>query len=80
MTNNERLPALREAIGYMGGIIAFSKRMGVTHQAVYHWFRRGAVPVKHALVIERLTDIPREELISELDRELLKAAAENAKL
>ncbi len=77
MTNNERLPALREAIDMLGGILAFRAALGVTHQAVFAWFRRGAVPLKRALLIEAMTGISRDRLISEADRRLLSQAARN---
>ena len=77
MTNNERLPALREAIDLMGGILATRAALGVTHQAVYAWFRRGAVPTKHALMLEAMTGVPRDRLLSDADRALLAQLARN---
>lgn len=63
MTNNEKLPALREAIDRGGGILAFAEALGVTHQAVYSWFRKGGVPLERAIAIEALTRVPRAQLI-----------------
>lgn len=77
MTNNERLPALREAIDMLGGILAARAAIGVTHQAIYAWFKRGSVPAKHALLIEAMTGISRDRLLSEADRALLSQAVRN---
>jgi hypothetical protein len=38
--------------------------MGVSHQAVYAWKRRGWVPVEKAVVIEAAYGIPRDDLMS----------------
>lgn len=77
MTNNERLPALREAIDKLGGIIAFSRQLGVKHQAVYAWFRKGWVPLERAVVIERLTGVDRTLLVKPSVAEALGTAAVN---
>jgi DNA-binding phage protein len=63
MTNNEKLPHLRDAIDRGGGIMAFAKALGVKHQAVYAWFRAGGVPLERAIQIEALTKVPRTKLI-----------------
>lgn len=42
------------AIGAFGGVYKLAKAIGVSPQAIYAW--RGAVPLKHQLVIERLTN------------------------
>jgi hypothetical protein len=38
--------------------------MGVSHQAVYAWKRRGWVPVEKAVVIEAAYGVPRDDLMS----------------
>lgn len=61
--------ALDRAIENAGGILAFSQAMGVSHQAVYSWKRRGYVPIERAVVIEDALGIPAKELVkSELAR------------
>lgn len=63
-TPEERIAALDEAIKRGGGIVAFSRRMGVTHQAIYSWRKRGWVPLERALAIEAIFGISRERLIA----------------
>lgn len=72
--NNSKLPGLREAINRAGGIVAFSAMLGLTHQAVYAWFRRGAVPLHKALLIETFTGVDRIHLLSARDRQTLELA------
>lgn len=62
-TKEERLEALDAAIARGGGIISFAKRLGLSHQAIYHWRRRGWVPADKALVIETIFGIAREYLM-----------------
>jgi transposase-like protein len=62
MTN--RIDAINLAIAKGGGIVRFAKSMGVSHQAIYAWKRRGWVPVEKAVVIEAVYGIPRDDLMS----------------
>lgn len=64
MSNNGRREALETAITRAGGIIAFSKAMGVTHQAVTAWRRRGYVPLQRAATIEASFGIDRAQLVA----------------
>jgi transposase-like protein len=59
-----RIEAINLAIAKGGGIVRFAKSMGVSHQAVYAWKRRGWVPVEKAVVIEAAYGIPRDDLMS----------------
>ncbi len=59
----DRIRALNIAIDRAGGIGPFKVALGVTHQAVYSWKKRGYVPVDKALVIERLFATPREDIV-----------------
>lgn len=52
-TKDQRVAAITAAITKGGGILAFSRDMGVTHQAVYYWKRRGFVPPARARAIEQ---------------------------
>lgn len=64
MTNKAgRLAALDTAIERGGGIVRFSRALKITHQAIYHWRRRGWVPADRALAIESIFGVPREELM-----------------
>jgi DNA-binding transcriptional regulator YiaG len=55
--------ALELAISRAGGIIAFSRALGVTHQAVSAWRKRCHVPPQRALAIEALFGVDRFSLI-----------------
>lgn len=60
MTDLEsRRAALDNAIAKAGGVFAFRAALGVTHQAVYAWKKRGSVPLERAAVIEALYGVPR---------------------
>lgn len=62
-TKDERVDNLKRAIRVGGGIVKFSRDMGVTHQAVNAWKKRGAVPFDRAAVIEMRYGVPRVSLI-----------------
>lgn len=66
-----RIAALDTAIERAGGIVRFRTALGLTHQAVYHWKRRGWVPLDKALIIERLFLVPREDMIEPRLREAM---------
>ena len=57
--------SLETAIKRGGGIVAFAKALGVTHQAVSAWRKRGHVPFDKATRIEVLFGVLREQLLSE---------------
>lgn len=61
-TKEQRVAALDEAIEQVG-IVAFSKSVNRTHQAVYQWRKNGHVPFVVATQIETLYGVPREKLI-----------------
>ncbi|MCR9178883.1 MAG: helix-turn-helix domain-containing protein [Erythrobacteraceae bacterium] len=63
-TRRERIAALDEAIKRGGGIVAFSRRMGVTHQAIYSWRKRGWVPLERAIAIDATFNVERDRLIA----------------
>jgi transposase-like protein len=63
-TKEERIAAIDLAIERGGGIIKFCKRMGVTHQAVYAWKRRGWAPLEKAIVMEAVFGIPRSDFMN----------------
>jgi DNA-binding transcriptional regulator YdaS (Cro superfamily) len=60
----ERVEAIDLAIERAGGILKFCKVMGVTHQAVYSWRKRGWVPPERAVVIEAIFKIDRNQLMN----------------
>jgi len=62
-SKEQRREAIEVAIARGGGIIAFSKAMSVTHQAVTSWRKKARVPLPRAMVIEHLYGVGREHLI-----------------
>lgn len=60
---SQQIELLDEAIKRGGGIVAFSKSMGVSHQVVYQWKKRGYVPTERALIIERKFGLPHAQMI-----------------
>ena len=62
-TKETRVAALDDAIARGGGIVKFSRALGVTHQAVYDWRKRGWVPLERAVVIASIFKIERDSLI-----------------
>ena len=68
---SKRRECLRYAIAQAGGIVAFSRKLGVTHQAVYGWAKRNAVPLPRAIIIERHFGVPRTDLVNDALRAAL---------
>lgn len=69
-TQQERRDALEVAISRAGGILAFSRALGVTHQSVTAWRRKCRVPPQRAVAIEGLYGVDRRYL---MDPDLLAA-------
>jgi DNA-binding transcriptional regulator YdaS (Cro superfamily) len=63
-TKEQRNAAVDTAVQRAGGIVRFAKALGITHQAVYDWKRRGWVPLERAVAIESIFGIPRAELMN----------------
>jgi transposase-like protein len=63
-TKQERIAAIDLAIERGGGIVRFAKSMGVTHQAVYAWKRRGWAPLEKSIVMEAVFGIPRADFMN----------------
>lgn len=61
MSKEQRIEAIEIAIDRGGGIVRFAKALGVTHQAVYSWKKRGWAPADKALVMESLFSVPRAD-------------------
>lgn len=70
-----RIAALKTAIDKAGGIVAFRKAEGVTHQSVYRWMKRGHVPIPRAVQIEQRYGVPYLTLIDPAIVEALEAAS-----
>ena len=56
------MTGIKKAIEMAGGANALATKLGVTHQAIYTWVRRGWVPAQRALQIEIIYDVPRGDL------------------
>lgn len=74
-SRQQRLDALNVAIARAGGIIAFSRDLGVTHQAVTSWRKHCRVPVQRAVAVEKLYGVDRRFLIDPAILEALAPAA-----
>lgn len=75
MTKTTQMQALDEAVVKGGGIVAFSRALGISPQAVNGgWRRRGWVPQLRAMQIERLWGVPARSL---MDPKLVDALAEH---
>lgn len=57
------MTGIKQAIEVAGGACALAHALGVTHQAVYTWAKRGWVPMQRALQIETEYGVPRTELL-----------------
>lgn len=60
---------LARAVQFAGGVSSFAQSLGVTHQAVYQWLRRGWLTPKRAEQVSELYGVPAAEL---LDPEITK--------
>lgn len=74
-TDDQRREALEVAITRAGGIIAFARALGVTHQAVTSWRKKRRIPPQRAAAIEALYGVDRRYLI---DPDLLAAVTSPA--
>jgi transposase-like protein len=63
-TKEERIAAIDLAILRGHGIVRFAKSMGVSHQAIYAWKRRGWVPIEKAVALEAIFSIPRDDVMN----------------
>jgi DNA-binding transcriptional regulator YdaS (Cro superfamily) len=52
-TRELRIFHIRRAFELAGGAKAFAKELGITHQAAYHYIKKGVVPLDRAVQIER---------------------------
>jgi DNA-binding transcriptional regulator YdaS (Cro superfamily) len=66
---------INDAIQAAGGAAALAKELGISHQSVYHWAKRGWVPAQRAVDIEERYGVPRESLVNERIARVLAAPA-----
>lgn len=55
---------LRRAVKFAGGVTAFARSIGVSHQAVYQWLRRGWLTPARAQQVSELYGVPAAELLN----------------
>jgi DNA-binding transcriptional regulator YdaS (Cro superfamily) len=72
-TKESRVAALNTAIANAGGIFAFARSLGVSHQVVYQWKKLGYVPAARAIVIEHRFGVPQIDMVSESITTALRA-------
>ena len=58
------MTGIDKIIELAGGPLALAEKLGVTHQAVYNWRKRGHVPASRAIQLEAMYSVQREELVS----------------
>jgi DNA-binding transcriptional regulator YdaS (Cro superfamily) len=60
----EKLVGINAAVLKAKGQSKLAQGVGVSQQAVHKWVQRGCVPVHRAVAVERLTGVPREQLVN----------------
>ena len=58
------MTGIKRAVEQAGGAAKLGAVLGVSHQAVYVWIKRGWVPNDRAVQIEQLYAIPRADLVN----------------
>lgn len=71
---------LNAAIAKAGGVFAFCRSLNVTHQAIYNWKRRGAVPLERAAQIEKLYGTAIGDLVKESVADVLASVSASSVL
>ena len=66
---------LFKAVEAAGGIPQLADALGVSRQAAYVWVRKGGVPLKRAIQIEKLYKISRIKLMDPSTKTLLTDAS-----
>ena len=56
--------ALNTVVEKAGGAPALAAHLGVSHQIVYAWVKRGWVPLARAVQLEKKYKVPRDKLIN----------------
>jgi len=57
------MSGIKTAIALAGGGQQLATVLGVSHQSVYQWVKRGWVPTQRAIQIEEEYGVPRRELL-----------------
>lgn len=77
LEKEQRVALIRSTIKKAGGIMAFAEALGVTHQAVYQWIKRGYVPLPRATEIHMRYNVNRGELVDPTLLEMLRLPTSN---
>jgi len=70
---SDPIAKLNIAIARGGGILAFSRSLGVSHQVVYQWKKQGYVPTERALTIQYLYGMPYIDFVKPAFAKILTA-------
>lgn len=66
MKISDKKNPVQEAILIFGSQSAFAKQCGVAQPTVFKWLKKGKIPPKRVLKIEKITGIPRYKLNSDI--------------
>lgn len=72
------MTGIEKAVERADGAVPLAAKIGVSHQAVFQWIKRGWVPLSRAIQIEGTYGIPRRELLKPELVEALEAPAADA--
>ncbi|VVC76029.1 hypothetical protein AQUSIP_13300 [Aquicella siphonis] len=53
---------IEEAIEIVGGQTALAKKIGVKQPTVFKWLKKGVIPPRKVLIVEKITGISRFKL------------------
>lgn len=72
------MTGIDRAVEMAEGAVPLAAKLGVSHQAVFQWVKRGWVPLARAIEIESIYGIPRRTLLKPELVEALEAPADAA--
>lgn len=72
------MTGIDRAVEMADGAVPLAAKLGVTHQAVFQWIKRGWAPLQRAIQIEGIYGVPRRELLKPELVEALEAPADTA--
>lgn len=64
MSDSNTPRGIERAIEVAGGAAALAQQMGVSHQVVYQWKKRGWLPPARAIEVESRYGVPRIEMVN----------------
>lgn len=69
------MSSLAELVNHVGGALPLARALGVTHQAIYPWIKRGWLPTNRALQAASIYNVPHVGLIDPVLRGYISDAA-----